>query len=84
MKKTKMKKTVMILALACLAANAAPQPLFDPVASSDGRFWRASDVSGWRLKGTGRGNVKGRFEAAGGIVTCTISESETGFIFICY
>lgn len=42
----------------------------------------APDVSGWRLKGTGRGNVKGRFEAAGGIVTCTISA--TGFVFTCY
>ena len=35
-------------AVACLAANAAPQPLFDPVASSDGRFWRDVDGKRWR------------------------------------
>jgi hypothetical protein len=40
----------------------------------------APDVSGWQLKGTGRGNVEGRFEAADGFVKCTIAR--TGFFII--
>ena len=40
----------------------------------------APDVSGWQLKGTGRGNVEGRFEAADGVVKCTIARN--GFFII--
>lgn len=40
----------------------------------------APDVSGWQARGLGRENVIGSFDAANGVVTCTISR--TGFVLI--
>ena len=46
--KLQMTASALVVACACLAANAAPQPLFDPAASADGRFWRDVDGVRWR------------------------------------
>ena len=40
----------------------------------------APDVSGWQARGLGRENVIGSFDAANGVVTCTISR--TGLVLI--